>query len=319
MAHLTTINLANSGPGWGEHAASSDGNIRVTPASEIDVDGLNRPHEDLAYRDGIIHTKQIEIINRSNQHLDRLDDISPRVNSIAQKAALDAAQAPSATNAVITQSLYDTMTRDAKTAHLASDDHGHMYLNESENLNDLPNKSTARNNLSVYSKAEIDNLKNRYLNESENLNDLDNKATARTNLSVYSKSELNDQATHYAKKEANLSDLVSASAARNNISVYSKAEIDDQATHYTTKAANLNDLADKAASRSNLKVYSKSEIDSQGTRYMTKAANLNDLSDKATARNNLSVYSKVETNDRLSAMELRDLSDVIITTTPAPV
>ena len=64
------------------------------------------------------------------------------------------------------------------------------FLNESNNLSDLPNVTTARTNLSVYSKTESDN---RFLNESNNLSDLPNVTTARTNLSVYSKTEADDR------------------------------------------------------------------------------------------------------------------------------
>ena len=64
------------------------------------------------------------------------------------------------------------------------------FLKKSENLNDLANKATARNNLNVYSKAESDA---NFLDAASNLSDLNNTTTARTNLSVYSKSEVNSK------------------------------------------------------------------------------------------------------------------------------
>lgn len=64
------------------------------------------------------------------------------------------------------------------------------FLKKSENLNDLANKSTARTNLSVYSKAESDA---NFLDAASNLSDLNNTTTARTNLDVFSKSEVNSK------------------------------------------------------------------------------------------------------------------------------
>jgi len=87
----------------------------------------------------------------------------------------------------------------------------------------------ARTNLDVHSKAESDNI---YLNESDNLSDLPNKATARTNLQVYSEAQVDSlisgvsggitQATadaRYLNESSNLSDLASASTARSNLGV----------------------------------------------------------------------------------------------------
>ena len=64
------------------------------------------------------------------------------------------------------------------------------FLKKSENLNDLANKATARNNLNVYSKAESDA---NFLDAASNLSDLNNTTTALTNLNVFSKSEVNSK------------------------------------------------------------------------------------------------------------------------------
>ena len=58
------------------------------------------------------------------------------------------------------------------------------FMRGSQNLAELTDVTTARTNLSVYSKAEA-------LAKASNLSDLANKATARTNLDVYSKAETN--------------------------------------------------------------------------------------------------------------------------------
>ena len=70
------------------------------------------------------------------------------------------------------------------------------YLLEANNLSDLTNATTARTNLSVYSRAETFTRTEqdaRFLLESNNLDDLTNITTARTNLDVYSRSESNSR------------------------------------------------------------------------------------------------------------------------------
>ena len=84
-------------------------------------------------------------------------------------------------------------------------------LEKSQNLNDLNNKATARTNLDVYNKSEVDTKDTNTLNsaksytdgqtslkldKAQNLNDLNNKATARTNLDVYNKSDVDTKDTN---------------------------------------------------------------------------------------------------------------------------
>ncbi|HHN48603.1 MAG TPA: hypothetical protein ENN08_06715 [Bacteroidales bacterium] len=64
------------------------------------------------------------------------------------------------------------------------------YLLKSQNLNDVANKATARDNLDVYKKSDVDTAVDLRMLKSQNLNDVANKATARTNLEVYSKAEV---------------------------------------------------------------------------------------------------------------------------------
>jgi hypothetical protein len=78
------------------------------------------------------------------------------------------------------------------------------YLAKAQNLFDLPNKVTARNNLGVESAADAVAA---YLAKASNLGDLANKATARANLDVLQKS-------------ANLSDVPNKTTARTNLDVY---------------------------------------------------------------------------------------------------
>lgn len=139
-----------------------------------------------------------------------------------------------------------------------------QYLQKSSNLNDLPNKGTARTNLDVYAKAEVYSKAEadaryynqaasdgRYLNESNNLSDLNNTATARTNLDVYSKGEAD---ARYLLGSNNLSDLTSAATARTNLDVYSKGESD---LRYLNESSNLSDLNDVATARANLDAVGK--------------------------------------------------------------
>lgn len=64
-----------------------------------------------------------------------------------------------------------------------------IYRREN-NLNDVLDKAIARNNLSVYSKADCDG---KYLDKTANFSDLTNLTTARNNLDVYSRGEVNSK------------------------------------------------------------------------------------------------------------------------------
>ncbi len=91
------------------------------------------------------------------------------------------------------------------------------YLLESNNLSDLTNDDTARNNLSVYSRAETFTRTEqdaRYLLESNNLSDLTSAAAARTNIGVSSTTEGD---ARYLLESNNLSDLTNAATARTNL------------------------------------------------------------------------------------------------------
>lgn len=89
----------------------------------------------------------------------------------------------------------------------------------------------------------------RYLRRENNLSDLNNLVTARTNLGVYSKTEVDTEVGTRLTKLSNLSDLNSISTARNNLSVYSKAEGDGR---YLIKSSNLSDLTSSSSARTNL-------------------------------------------------------------------
>ena len=141
------------------------------------------------------------------------------------------------------------------------------FLNENNNLSDLPSFSTARTNLSVSSTSEADA---RYLLEANNLSDLTNAATARTNLSVSSTSEAD---ARYLLEANNLSDLTNAATARTNLSVSSTSEAD---ARYITPSefglggfsSNITDLnlpADSAQTQFNVYTSASLNIPRAGT------------------------------------------------------
>lgn len=78
-----------------------------------------------------------------------------------------------------------------------------QLLQRINNLSDVPDKTEARGNLGVYSKAEVDDAIDTasaggvidlasYMKKSDNLSDVSDVATARSNISVYSKAEIDN-------------------------------------------------------------------------------------------------------------------------------
>ena len=109
----------------------------------------------------------------------------------------------------------------------------------------------------------------RYLNESANLSDLPNAATARNNLSVYSRADTytrTESDAQYLNEASNLSDLPSVSSARNNLGLGSSAVVDTGTgasqlpttsladARYLQEASNLSDLDNAATARTNLEL-----------------------------------------------------------------
>ncbi|EJW5532060.1 hypothetical protein OCI16_001843 [Salmonella enterica] len=76
-----------------------------------------------------------------------------------------------------------------------------LFLWQKNNLSDLQNKGTARDNLQVYSQEQTD-LK--YLAKDQNLNDVPDKAKGRSSLEVYSKTESDE---NYMAKSQNGADI----------------------------------------------------------------------------------------------------------------
>ena len=105
-----------------------------------------------------------------------------------------------------------------------------QFLLKNQNLNDLLNSQTARNNLNVYSKNEV-YKKDEIDDKLQNLN---------VDIDTYTKSEIDNKIINiqsggtdidlsdYLNKNQNLSDLNNKVVARSNLSVYSKDEIDEK-------------------------------------------------------------------------------------------
>ena len=147
------------------------------------------------------------------------------------------------------------------------------FLKKSDNLESVSSASEARENLSVYSKSEVDQIfqslpdpetylkvsqaEADFLKKSDNLESVSSVSEARENLSVYSKSEVDqifqslpDLETYlkvsqaeadFLKKSDNLGSISSASEARENLSVYSKSEVDQmlQSTSSSSSPAKI--------------------------------------------------------------------------------
>ncbi len=199
------------------------------------------------------------------------------------------------------------------------------------NLSDLADKETSRQNLDVYSKDEVKRLViaraskidilDDFVFAKNNLSELTDKSIARQNLEVYSKDET-DKKIKDAKIDTstlllcdnNLNDLKNKDLARSVLNVYSKndiynkKEIDRKIVDLQIKGMdtslvvltnnNLSDLNNKDEARQNLEVYSKDEIDKENISFLKKKNNLLDIEDKKAACANLNVYSKEETFDR---------------------
>ncbi|MCA1908922.1 MAG: hypothetical protein LDL39_11235 [Magnetospirillum sp.] len=137
------------------------------------------------------------------------------------------------------------------------------------------------------------------LDPDQNLADLTDKAAARNNLGVYSTAQVDAAISASSdldlKKAQNLADLPDKTTARTNLGVYATAQVDAAISASSDldlkKAQNLADLPDKATARTNLGVYATAQVDAaisaSSDLDLKKAQNLADLTNPATARNNL--------------------------------
>ena len=148
------------------------------------------------------------------------------------------------------------------------------YLKESENLSDLADNQTARDNLSVYSRSHIDSTFFKIDNRFSELETEDAREAARSNLDVYSKDEIKDQ--FGASIEG--VDLSWDNSQTLKVTI-ERGTIDGEDIEDLTATVNVTD-----------------ELDS---RYTRRANNLGDLDNKATARDNLDVYSRAIVNNKI--------------------
>lgn len=111
-----------------------------------------------------------------------------------------------------------------------------LFLWQKNNLSDLQNKGTARDNLQVYSQDQTD-LK--YLAKDQNLADVPDKAAGRASLDVYSKTESNE---NYMAKSQNGADIPDKPKFIENVGL---KETVNQAAGAMQKDQNGDDIPDK--------------------------------------------------------------------------
>ncbi len=222
---------------------------------------------------------------------------APTANELA---ALHAASAPSAANPIATLAdlasgglalpantrlaLLGGASPSAANPFLTESAGDAAFLNQADNLSDLPSPATARTNLGLGTAATEDAAD--FALTANNLSDLADAATARTNLGLGTAATAD--AADFAATANNLSDLASASAARTNLGLGTAATED--ATDFAQVANNLSDLADASTARTNL-----------GLGTDATGSNLSALTDVATARANLGLGSDA-TGSNLSSL-----------------
>ncbi len=146
---------------------------------------------------------------------------------------------------------YKTKLDNISTGNIASNNIGYVTAKDAnaalskkvsiaENLHDLPDKATARNNLDVYSKSEANTI---YLRVTNNLQEL-------INLTA-------DEINGLTPEQASDRKAEKQATVRNILDAEKKGSVDAK----LTKSLNLSDLLDKNIARKNLQVYSIEEID----------------------------------------------------------
>lgn len=152
-------------------------------------------------------------------------------------------------------------------------------LKVANNLSDLANISTARNNLGLGSAA-THNVGD-FLQTANNLSDLASPSTARTNLGLGSAAVQN--VTFFLQVANNLSDLANAGSARTNLGLGTAAT--QSSTFFLQVANNLSDLASASTARTNLGLGTAATH--AASDFLQAANNLSDVSNTATALANL--------------------------------
>lgn len=183
--------------------------------------------------------------------------------------------------AIASQSESDVGTNDTKI--LTPKKATATFVKRSNNLSDLANVATARNNLGLTSTATT-NISD-FLLKTGNLSGIANAPAARTNLGL---GDIAVRAsTDFLDKAGNLAGITWPPTARANLGLGSMATASD--ADYLSKAGNLAGLTNTATARANLGLGTMSTSNTWD--YMAKSENLAGLWNTQAARNNLGLQA----------------------------
>lgn len=154
-----------------------------------------------------------------------------------------------------------------------------VYLKKSQNLNDLPNKATARTNLGLADTATIPS--STFMKGVNNLSEVSSPSVARNNLGLGTAAT--QPVNFWLQTAGNLNDLTNVAAARSNLGLSDMATT--PSTNVMFKYDNLAGITNQATARFNLGL-SDSGLYPSNT-WLIRGNNLGDLTNVQTARNNL--------------------------------
>lgn len=163
-----------------------------------------------------------------------------------------------------------------------------VYLKKSQNLNDLPNKATARSNLGLEDTATLPS--STFLQAANNLSDLTNVTVARTNLGLGTAATA--ATGDFLRTNQNFADVANKPLARTNLGLADSAT--QPASSFLRTANNLSDLTNVATARSNLGL-GTAALSATGD-FLRTVNNLSDLPSPAAARSNLGLADMATTS-----------------------